>query len=225
MQYHIQTTPIWEAFRSDCDCPVCALYARTEGRIVTQYGNEAVMEPSARVRVNKRGFCSKHLKMLYKGENKLGLGLQLHTRTQAVTQALKKPNDAKAAQKEAARIREGLLTCVVCDTVDELMERYAYTIAQMFVYEPEFPALFGACRGFCLAHYALLLENAGKIGRNAPAYLDALYRVQLASLSDTVAALDGFTAQYDYRAARATGSAKEALPRAIEKLKGPILKN
>lgn len=223
MQYHIQTTPIWEAFRSDCACPVCALYERTQARIVTQYGNEAVMEPAARVRVNKRGFCTKHLKMLYEGENKLGLALQVHTRSQAIAAGLKKPSDDKAAAKEAARIESELETCVICDTVDELMIRYAYTIAQMFIHEPEFPALFAASRGFCLKHYALLLENAHKAGRNAPAFLSELYRVQHDSMNEICASLEGFTNQYDYRSARATAGARDALPRAIEKLKGPIL--
>ena len=25
MQYHIQTTPVWDAFKSNCDCPMCEL--------------------------------------------------------------------------------------------------------------------------------------------------------------------------------------------------------
>ena len=62
MQYHIQTDPIWEAFKSDCDCPLCAIYEKTESRLVEQYLNEAVMEPDYRVEVNKYGFCAKHLK-------------------------------------------------------------------------------------------------------------------------------------------------------------------
>lgn len=223
MQYHIQTTPIWEAFRSDCECPLCALYERTQSRIVSQYGNEAVMEPDARVRVNKRGFCSKHLKMLYEGENKLGLGLQLTTRCQAVSSGLKKPSDVKAAAKEAVRVRGELETCVVCDTVDELMIRYAYTTVQMFVHESEFPPLFAACKGFCLEHYALLLENAHKAGKQTPVFLAELHRIEKAAFDSVCADLTGFTNQYDYRAGRAAGSARDALPRAVHKLKGPIL--
>lgn len=223
MQYHIQTAPIWDAYKSGCDCPLCEIYARTETRLVGQYLNEAVMEPEFRVKVNKRGFCTRHLKTLYGGENKLGLALQIHTRMQKITADLKKPTDVKAAKKEAARLRGEFETCVICDTADELMTRYAYTIAQMFVHEAEFPALFAASKGFCLNHYALMLDNAAKAGRNAPAFLTELYRVQRAGLDALNGELAGFTDQYDYRASRAKGGARDALPRAVEKLKGRIL--
>ena len=62
MQYHIQTEPIWEAFQSDCDCPMCRIYEKSETRLVEQYLNEAVMEPDYRVEVNKYGFCKEHLR-------------------------------------------------------------------------------------------------------------------------------------------------------------------
>ena len=53
MQYHIQTEPIWEAFKSGCDCPLCQIYSKNEERLVGQYLEEAVMIPEFRVNVNK----------------------------------------------------------------------------------------------------------------------------------------------------------------------------
>lgn len=220
MQYHIQTTPIWDAFRSGCECPLCAIYRKTEDRLVAQYLNEAVMEPEYRVKVNKRGFCERHLSALYAGSNKLGLALQLHTRSQKILSDLKKPDTAKAAKKEADRLRASLSTCVVCDTADEMMERYAYTVAEMFFREKEFPALLLASNGFCLRHYALLLDYAAHAKGATEAYLAALTEVQRKSFSQLSDDLQAFTNQYDYRAARASGGAKEALPKMIRKLTG-----
>lgn len=74
MQYHIQTSPIWDAFRENDGCPMCRLYERAESRLIKQYLDEAVMEPEYRIKVNKRGFCSDHLKKLYAGGNKPGTG-------------------------------------------------------------------------------------------------------------------------------------------------------
>jgi hypothetical protein len=84
MRYHIQTAPIWDAFKENDGCPLCKLYARTEERLIKQYTGEAVMEPDYRVRVNERGFCARHLKQLFDGNNKLGVALQVNTRTEKI---------------------------------------------------------------------------------------------------------------------------------------------
>ena len=126
MQYHIQTAPIWDAFKENDGCPLCKLYARAESRLVKQYLGEAVMEPDYRVRVNERGFCDKHLVKLYDGNNKLGLALQLHTRTEHIIKCIDVPLNAKQARKLADRLEKTANTCVICDEVDEVMNRYYY---------------------------------------------------------------------------------------------------
>ena len=220
MQYHIQTTPIWDAFRSGCECPLCAIYLRTAERLVATYLNEAVMEPDERVAVNKRGFCERHLNRLYAGRNKLGLALQLHTRSCKLLDDMQRIGNAKAAKKEAERLRKSLSTCVICDTADEMMERYAYTVAEMYRQESEFPALFAASNGFCLRHYALLLDYVSHAKSAAESYAKALYDLERTRLSEVSSDLRAFADQYDYRASRAAGSAKDALPKMIRKLLG-----
>ncbi len=224
MQYHIQTTPIWDAFKSDCNCPLCKIYAAAEERLVSQYLNEAVMEPDYRVKVNKLGFCSDHLKKLYAGENKLGLALQLNTRTDAVIKSLKPLKDAKSAKKHAEKIRKSNETCVICDTLDEMMERYAYTVAQMYKQEKDFPAVFKACKGFCMPHYALLLENASKAGNLTSEYLFELSNLQINALEKTNGETRRFTEAFDYNSkAKGLKASPEAVPNAVNKLKGKII--
>ena len=89
MQYHIQTTPIWDAFKEECGCPMCRIYKTSEQRLIKQYLGEAVMQPEYRVRVNERGFCTRHTLALYKGDNKLGTALQFATRIETVNKNIR----------------------------------------------------------------------------------------------------------------------------------------
>jgi len=225
MRYQIQTTPIWDAFKEQKECPICAIYAVVSGRLVNQYLGEAVMEPDYRVRVNKYGFCDKHTSALYEGENKLGLALQFHTRGEALTKELKSPATQKAADAEAARIRKELSTCVICDQVNETMLRYAQTIAQMYKHETEFPAYVQNCGGLCLPHYVLLLESCKHAGSDTEKYLNTLVNLQKKQLARINGELEWFTLKFDYRNAdKPWRTSKDALPRAINKYRGEIIK-
>ncbi len=223
MQYHIQTTPIWDSFKTECTCPMCILYQTSEQRLIKQYLGEAVMQPDYRIRVNARGFCSRHLKALYRGDNKLGTALQLQTRIETVEQnikELKKPKHAKALADDLATTLD---TCVICDTVDKMMVRYSYTVAQMYDNEQEFPALFNSIKGFCMPHFIELLRYVSYAGKNADKYLENLIGVQKKSMQNICNDLDKFTQKFDYRNASMVGDKyNNALPDAIYKLKGNI---
>ena len=224
MQYHIQTEPIWDAFRSDCDCPLCELYAKCENRLVEQYLNEAVMEPDYRVQVNTYGFCTEHLRKLFAGKNKLGLSLQLRTRTEEVRSHITPCASPKQAAAQAKTLEKTMDTCVICRSADTDMVRYAQTVAQMFAHEPEFRTVFGNCNGFCLPHYALLLRESGKAGGVAKAYLGALVLLQSRSVNRVCHDLDRFAERFDYRnAGSAVRPDPDTVPKAIRKLKGKVL--
>lgn len=224
MRYHIQTTPIWDAFNEKCECPLCRLYAVAEERFLKLYSDEAVMEPDYRVAVNKRGFCSDHLKKLYKGQNKLGISLQVNTRIQHVIESLSVVNSARAAKKQAELLEKTADTCVICDALDEIMERYAYTVAQMYDNEADFPKLFSESKGFCLPHYSLLLRYASYAGKSANRYAAALSALQLDMMKKTNYALDRFAEKFDYRSTNKHPSkVDDALEDAVNMLKGKIL--
>ena len=218
--------PIWDAFKTQKECPVCAIYTTASDRLVGQYLGEAVMEPDYRIRVNNRGFCDKHTADLYAGENKLGLGLQVHTRGEVLVKGLKEPASPKNALSEAERIRKELSTCVICDQLRNTMERYGQTIAQMYKHEEDFPAYLEKCGGFCLPHYALLLEHCKYAGGDTAKYLAALYNLQKKQLTRINGELEWFTLKFDYRNAdKPWRNSKDALPRAINKYRGELIKN
>lgn len=225
MQYHIQTNPIWDAFKSECECPMCEIYDKVNNRLVNQYLDEAVMEPAYRVKVNKFGFCSKHFVDLFDGKNKLGLGLQIHTRTEYVLQNLKKIENIKQAKKQIESIEHSLNTCVICESADEMMTRYAYTIAQMYLAEQDFPKLLTSSKGFCMPHYCLILKNASHSGAKINEYLNVLSALQMEQLTRLNRETEWFTLKFDYRnKEKSWGTSKDAVPRGINKLRGKIVK-
>ena len=224
MQYHIQTTPVWDAFKSDCDCPMCELEKKINARLIRQYTDEGVMIPEFREKVNKYGFCSTHSKLLFNGGNKLGVALQMRTRTDALNNKLLYLRKASKAKGHAKDLRAEVDSCIICQSLDDCMERYAYTIGQMYVNEPEFPALFEKCNGFCMPHYLLMLENAHKAGKGADAYVLSLSIVQKRALETSCCQLDKFTSKFDYRSTNKSSSdGNDALPKTINRLRGNIL--
>ncbi len=224
MPYHIQTEPIWEAFRADCDCPLCEIYNAASDRLVEQYLNEAVMEPDYRVQVNKYGFCTEHLRALFAGKNKLGLSLQLRTRTEEVRSHITPCASYRQALQQADALQKTMHTCVICNTVDDMMRRYAQTVAQLFADECDFRTVFGNSNGFCLPHYALLLRESNKAGRLTKAYLSQLVLLQNRTVDRICHDLDRFAERFDYRnAGSAVRPDPDTIPKAIRKLKGRIL--
>ena len=223
MQYHIQTTPIWDSFNSNCDCPMCALYERIEQRLITRYLDDAVMEPSARVKVNKRGFCADHLKKLFVGGNKLGLSLQVNTRSEFILDEITEFKNGAAAKKLSQKLLKGMDTCIICDEANEVMTRYAYTIAEMFLNEPEFEKVFAKSKGFCLPHFALLLQHVTRAGKAQNRYAQALYKVQVTGMRKSNDELERFSRRFDYNSTDKQSPTTDALLNSINRLKGRIL--
>lgn len=224
MQYHIQTTPVWDAFRQKDGCPICLLYERIENRLVKQYLGEAVMEPDYRIKVNKRGFCTRHLLKLYDGGNKLGLALQINTRTENIIENIGTTANAKQATKLAEKLDKTLDTCVICDEAEEIMTRYCYTVAQMFGAEAEFPKVFSESSGFCMPHFVRLLQYVSYAGKSAERYAAALTAKQLETLKKTNSDLERFTKRFDYNSAdKFSGTTDDAIKNSINKLKGKII--
>ena len=74
-RYHIDTIPVWDALHKQEECLLCILRRQTEHLLADRYLGGSVMEPNTRIRVNEKGFCPAHHKMLFQRENKLGHAL------------------------------------------------------------------------------------------------------------------------------------------------------
>ena len=92
----------------------------------------------------------------------------------------------------------------------------------MYNNEPEFRETLKKCKGFCLSHYADLLDYSSHAGLfTAKEYLTVLSKVQ----KDNICRLDGdlkaFCDKHDYRnALKPLGNAQFALKNTSDKLHG-----
>lgn len=221
MNYHISTAPIFKEFTSDCECPLCKIEKITAENILFQFLNDAVMEDDTRAKVNKLGFCAAHFDMLFARQNKLSVALQSVTRLNALREYVAPAKDAKQAKKQAEALRKKTSTCIVCELVDEHMTRYAETVAQLYASDKDFVKQFNETRGFCLKHYALLLERASCAGLKTKAYLADLTALEKANLERLGGELQWFCDKHDYRnREKPLGTAADALPRTRVKLYG-----
>lgn len=248
MKQHIDTAPIWGVYKEDCECPLCLLNAKVEESNVGYFLGESVMEPDQRIEVNQKGFCSRHFKQLYDAGNRLGLGLMTHThlketlrQLQAHTKQLKEaaaeeagkpiykrigPKKGMSIVESAARISDFSGKCVLCERLEDNMNRYIYTVLYMYKHEAEFPKLFAQSKGMCLKHYRETLAMAPKhlSGDLLKQFVDTLADLQVENFERLEKEIEWFTLKFDYRNEdKPWGNSRDAVKRSINKLREQII--
>ena len=234
MKYTLDTIPVLDAFRTDCECPLCRLRIHCEDQYVDSMLSSAYMEPEWRIRSNETGFCTRHFELMFRRRNRLGLALMTHTHMQEVVASLEKileegtPRRGLFAKKSEgdgapAKIRARIAGCVICEQTDAALRRYGYTIAQLYFTNSEFKALFEQSKGFCLPHLALVLELAAETlsGAQQAEFQKAVAVLELDNLRRVEGELEWFTLKFDYRNdGKPWGNSQDAPERAINKLMG-----
>ena len=229
MKYHIDTIPIWDAFKAGGECPLCDIFFKIEGELVDRSLGGSVMEPDTRIQVNKQGFCSEHLGQLYARQNRLGLALMMHTHLKEVIAALdgqeaelikqmeydaKKGGLERAARaitksapsvqmtNDVANIAHVRASgCHICGRLDESMERYVATVVAMWDGEAAFKKAFKESKGFCLNHYSRLLDAGARqlIGAKHREFTADILAAQRSGMERLEKELEWFTLKFDYR--------------------------
>lgn len=250
MKQHIDTAPLWESYREDCECPLCLLNAKAEASNVDYFLGESVMEPSQRIEVNQKGFCARHFKMMYDAGNRLGLALMTQTYMRETVKFLRENADKArtAAAEEAGKpifkriggkrgASFGEVTaelkgmngqCLMCRHIRESMDRYIYTLLYMYRHEPEFPKLFSESKGMCLKHYAETLEAAPKhlAGDTLTRFVDTLTGIELKNFERLEDEIDWFTQKFDYRNQdKPWGNSRDAVKRSVNKLRWQVVED
>ena len=244
MSRHIDTIPVWDAYKTDCECPLCALMKKNEEDYVDNFLGASVMEPDRRVEVNEKGFCRRHFKMMFDAGNRLGLALMTDTYMRRTIEKLtknaemlaaaakeegqkgllarmgKKSADIPAAAKEVSDITA---SCIFCDRLNAAMERYVYTLLYMYAHEPDFKKALAESKGFCLDHYAQVLAEAPKhlSGRDLQAFIETVSKIEMDNLSRVEKDLEWFTLKFDYRNRdKPWGTSQDAVERSVNKMRG-----
>lgn len=249
IKYHIDTIPVWDAYHQEDECPLCLLEYKCEKEYVDFFLSGSVMEPSTRIEVNKIGFCSNHFRLLYNEKNRLGLALITHTHFKETIENFNKLSKNLGANKDSDNLVSKLgsilpkrmggpdtaldnflswldqhhHSCMICDRLEKLLDRYAYTILHLWQKDQEFLKTISNSKGFCLHHFALMMRIASETLSNKTfnEWCEFIIPIQLEVLNELEGDLEWFTKKFDYRNKdKPWGNSRDALPRTIQKLSG-----
>jgi hypothetical protein len=190
LKERIYTIPVTEAFRQDCECPICLLEEKLEDDALECTLGPSMMESDSRIETNRKGFCNRHFTKLYNMQkNRLALGLVIDTHlieqneiirkmTEKSLPLLKKEAMASTMERISGSLKKDRnetvqfinsmveklssieKTCTICEKIDRNMDKFIDVILYLFFKEPDFKDLFMAKKGFCLPHLKRLLEGS-----------------------------------------------------------------
>lgn len=228
MRYHIDTIPVWDAYKAGGECPLCALRAENEQAYVDNFLGGSVMEPDVRIEVNAKGFCGPHFAQMITRKNRLGLALMTHTHLKETMQGMQtvSSSDVKRRGVLTKRPKSAPATassCVLCERLENTMARYLYTVLHLWKTDAAFRKELETSKGLCLPHYQQITQMAREelSAGDADRFVQTMERLEKENLARIEKELEWFTLKFDYRNADAPwGESKDALERAINKLRG-----
>lgn len=234
MPDHIHTIPVLDALRDPQGCAFCVMKEKLERDSIQFIMGSAYMEDGVRMETNKVGFCKRHLDAMYKEQNRLGIGLILHTYMQQLNKdiggiikgRIPAPFFGKDQGSTVGRLKNHLQktheTCYVCRKVESTFERYVDTFFHIWGRGGDNAKLIAAQKGYCLPHFIVILTAAERLGRGKrEKILDEILPAFQRLLQEMEEDLEWFTLKFDHRNAdEPWKNSKEALPRALALLGG-----
>jgi hypothetical protein len=232
----IYTIPLWDAVRSNDECPFCFIQHKLEKDILDFCMSDAYMQPDFRQTTNAIGFCRSHYSELYKMSNKLGLVLVNQSHLMEMLDKFEKASRSLSSSKQGLFKKtesdksplDQLYTtliddCYICQRIDNTMNRYYDTFFYLYKKDSEFVEQLNSTKGFCMPHYIKLINTGRKvlkaqvfdsfITQTMPLFKDNIHRV----LDD----MQWFVNKYDYRYEKEPWkNAKDAPIKSIQKLNG-----
>ncbi|MDF2611312.1 MAG: hypothetical protein K0R92_2786 [Lachnospiraceae bacterium] len=225
--------PVNDAFDADSECPICFMRKILETNAIDFTMGPSYMEDDIREATSRLGFCEKHLELLYKNQNRLGLALILKThmdKTIKDIEKLSKTNPMtsgssffkkKGESSEVVSYLEQVEhSCFVCEKIEGPFGRYIATVFHLYHNSDEFRNKFKAVKGFCTSHYKVLYEASSQYlrGEECSEFKKELNRLYLENMMRVRDDLEWFIKKFDYRYAEEPWkNAKDALPRAMQK--------
>ncbi|MDD6102579.1 MAG: DUF6062 family protein [Clostridiales bacterium] len=233
MKEQLYTIPVNDAFNADCECPICFMYEELQNGAIDFVMGSSYMEDDVRMDTNEMGFCDKHIPMLYKNQNRLGLGLMMLTHMDKVLAEMEKKSTAKLTKPSlfkknvpsaASSVKEYAdrldCSCYVCKRMENMYHRYLVTTLYLYDKDAGFRTKFEKSKGFCTRHYGMLYDMAPQevSKANLDGFYETLNKVYLENFKRVRDDLEWFTDKFDYRNADAPWkNSKDALIRAIQK--------
>ena len=233
MKEKLYTIPVNDAFNADSECPLCNMRKSLETNAIDFTMGPSYMEDDVRAVTSQMGFCEKHIELLYKNQNRLGLALILKTHMEKVVKDVKKRSEmnAKVASSSIFKKKVGESevvsylnelenSCYICDKIEGTFNRYIATIFHLYHMDASFRSKFKEGKGFCTNHYGVLYSAASKYlsGVELNNFINELNQLYIDNMLRVCDDLEWFINKFDYRYTEEPWkNAKDALQRAILK--------
>lgn len=238
MKEQLYAIPVNDAFNADCECPVCAMYKTLEDNAIEYTMGPSYMEDDTRALTDRKGFCKRHMEMIYTSGNKLGIALIMKTHfdktIKDITPLAQAPAPKKSlfAKKDSASnplidyLNTLNTSCFVCDRINNVFNRYIDTIYHLYKNDTSFVSKYENCKGFCNEHYKILIENAPNrlSGNTLTQFTETTNTLYLRNMERVRDDLAWFIDKFDYRNEKEPWkNSKDSIPRAIIKSNSLIL--
>jgi len=206
----LYTIPVKDAYKIDCECPICRMYDDIEKNAIEFTMGPSYMEDDIRAVTDEKGFCKEHTQKLMDANNRLGMGLILRThfaKTNADIKQLSgmsgksglfKKRDITSLTNYIHKLNS---SCFVCDRIAETFGRYLKTIIVLWKKDEEFRNDYKSSKGMCNEHFVNLLEMAEKQmhGSDLDTFVDETIALYLSNMERLYDDLDWFVKKFDYK--------------------------
>lgn len=228
MKEHIYSIPLTEALEENQGCILCTLEKKLEEQVVEYFLGPSMMEPDSREITNEKGFCKRHMGMLFDKKNRLSLALMLETHVKELEKNLdtQKKSGLFSKESHSKLLSEGIYkkisSCALCDKLDSQMRDAAGNLCYLWDKDEDFRKMFESSEGLCLEHMALAAKMCEKeiAGKKKEEFLAMMTERQKEKLSSLYNDLHEFTLSFDYRNAdkELTSAQKESVHTAVKHL-------
>lgn len=240
MKEKLYAIPVNDAFSSGCECPICQMYKTLEDNAIEYTMGPSYMEDDTRMQTDEKGFCQKHMNMIYASGNKLGISLILKTHFDRILKDTA-PLSEKSAEKKGLFMKNTdskdseipivsylsrlNSSCFVCDRINNVFTRYIDTIFYLWKSDEQFRERYKTSLGFCNEHFMILIQKAPKHlrGSELDEFTSLTRQLYLSNMERIRDDLAWFIEKFDYRNADAPWkNSRDSIPRAMIKLNGII---
>lgn len=245
MKEKIYTIPPMDAFRAQDECPFCFIERNLEQHAMDFVlgSGASYMEDDVRAETDKIGFCRTHYKKMFDYGNRLGTGLILTThfkkKNEELKQQIKMFSPAKASvlghfkktkvdaenprTNIGAWVKEQTASCYICDYYKNTYNRYLDTFFELYRKSPEFQELLKNSKGFCIPHFADLVETGDTLlsDKEKQSFYGYLFPLMEHNLQRVTEDLEWFCDKFDYKNKDADWkNSRDAIQRGMQKAAG-----
>lgn len=242
MKEKLYNIPINDAVNANDECPFCNIERSIEHDLMDFVlgSQSSYMESDIRAKTDRDGFCRRHFKSMFDYGNTLGNAWIMKTHIKSVNEQLQdamkkyqpvqngklamlKKTSVKGANSVSRYVYGTEDTCFICNGFKEHYDRYMKTFFEMYEKDEDFAKRVQNGKGFCLPHFADILDYASNhlSEKHQQSFADSFFPVMKQSMDRLYGDVSWLIEKFDYQNKDADWkNSKDALQNCMQKLKG-----